>query len=353
MEDGGMKRICLFFVCGLILPIAAQAAGFDCGKAKTKVEKLICSNATVSKLDREMQSVYQDAYKRTADPAGLKLEQRQWLKTRNACKDVTCLIRAYRTRTAELKAILAEPKPCFRLLERKWPEVASGHYPVCVDFLKNLNSFCEEAPITKWIKIDPGDKIMLPVNLTSRPSCEWKINPAINTLRIPHWEAIDPKAHLKIIQNMQQHDYRDPEEKWQPIQPDMLQRIYEGQSRLWHTWIDIDRDEQKEHVVRFDDLPCNRGEQTNFFGLPTRLAVVDDNISKVDTHYEYLHYGFDIVIHDDKTYIMTRLAIGGVQVRFKSGLVGFRDHLDLREPFSVPETGSKGMSSVCVFDYIK
>jgi hypothetical protein len=57
------------------------------------------------------------------------------------------------------------------------------------------------------------------------------------------------------------------------------------------------------------------------------------------------------VIHDDKTYAMTRLR--GVQVKFKSGWVGFRNSLELQEPFSVPQTGGKGMTSVCVFDYDK
>lgn len=346
-----MKRICLFFVCVLALPSAAQAASFDCGKAKTKVEKLICSNATVSKLDREMQSVYQNDYKRTADPAGLKIEQRQWLKTRNACKDTTCLIRAYRTRMAELKAIQAEPKPCFRLLERKWPEVASGHYQVCVDFLKNLNSFCEAAPTSEWRKSSfPHSLVMVPVYQKSALICEWKVNPAINMLALPLWEEIDPKAHLKIIQNMQQRYYHDPEEKWIPIPPDMMQHISEGKSRMWHTWIDLDRDGQKEHVVRFDDLPCGRGDGSYFFGLPNYFAVVDDNISKLNVNYEYLKSAMGIVVHGGQTYVLD----GGTgnQVVFDSGSKGFRDSLDLQEPFSA-ETGEKGMRSVCVFEYLK
>lgn len=336
--------------CLISIP-SAQAVSFNCAKAQTKVEKLICGNEQASQLDKEMQSAYQEAQAHVADPVSLKSEQRQWLKMRDKCNDVACIIQAYHTRLANLKAMFTEPKPCFRLLERKWPEVASGHYPVCVDFLKNLNSFCEEMPATTWKKSRSSEKIMFPANATPRTSCEWKNNPAIDTLKVPNWEALDSKAYLRIIQNMQQRTYLEQEEKWQPIPPDMLQRINEGQSRLWHTWIDLDRDGQKEHVIRFDDLPCERSDGSYPFGLPARVAVVDDSISKIDARYYYLHHGFDITVHDDKPYIMARQS--GVEVKFDSGRVGFRNSLELQEPFSVPETGGKGMTSVCVFDYIK
>lgn len=338
-------------LCCLISMSSAQAVSFDCAKAQTKAEKLICRNRQASQLDKEMQLAYQDAQAHTSDPASLKTEQRQWLKMRDTCNNVTCIIQAYRTRLASLKTLLAEPKPCFRLLERKWPEVASGHYPICLDFLKNLNNFCDAAPVSNWIKSPTGGQIMVSAYPKSELICEWRLNPAINTVSVPYWDAIDPKTHLKIIQNMLQHHYHDPEEKWQPIPPDMLQRINEGQSRLWHTWIDLDRDDHKEHVVRFDDLPCGRSDRPYFFGLPTYIAVVDDEITKVNVSYEYLNNVMGIVVHNGQAYVITGGT--GSQKTFDSGLVGFRDSLDLQEPFSVPETGSKGMTSVCVFDYIK
>ncbi|MDO9268184.1 MAG: lysozyme inhibitor LprI family protein [Methylobacter sp.] len=335
-----------------LIPVpSAQAVSFDCAKAQTKVEKLICGNEQASQLDKEMQSAYQEAQAQEADPVSLKTEQRQWLKMRDTCNDVACIIQVYRTRLASLKAMLTEPKACFRLLERKWPEVASGHYPVCVDFLKNLNSFCDATPVTNWIKSPTGGKIMVSVYSKPELICEWKINPAVNTVSTPQWDAIDPKTHLKIIQNMQQHYYHDPEEKWQPIPPDMLQRINEGQSRLWHTWIDLDHDGQKEHVVRFDDLPCGRSDRPYFLGLPTYFAVVDDEITKVNVSYEYLNNVMGIVVHNGQAYVITGGT--GSQKIFDSGLAGFRNSLDLQEPFSVPETGGKGMTSVCIFDYIK
>ena len=88
-----------------------------------------------------------------------------------------------------------------------------------------------------------------------------------------------------------------------------------------------------------------------FFGLPTYFAVVDDEITNVNVSYEYLNNVMGIVVLNGQAYVITGGT--GSQKIFDSGLAGFRNSLDLQEPFSVPETGGKGMTSVCVFDYIK
>lgn len=309
-----MKAGLFFFTLSLFLAVYTQAASFDCAKATTKVEKMICANAELSKLDDEMQPVYQDVYKYTADPAGLKIEQRHWLKVREACKDVACLAQVYRKRITDLKKTLTEPKPCFRLLVREWPKVASGHYPVCVDFLKNINKFCSNLPI-----------------------CEWKVDPSIKTLALPQWEELDPKAHLKLIQHMFQRYFKNPEEAWTPISPETLQRINEGRTHLWHAWFDLDRDGQKEHVVRFDGGSCNM-QGVDFYGVEARVAVVNTSLSQVDSLYEYMgRGGMGIIIHDGLGYVVTRNG----------------DGFDVQEPFSAREGLSKGMDSVCVFDYLR
>src|SRR5688572_18119262 len=67
----------------------APAASFDCATATQPVEKLICSDAELSKLDEEMARAYSDAIARlsSADAPALKSNQRAWLKTRRAkCK---------------------------------------------------------------------------------------------------------------------------------------------------------------------------------------------------------------------------------------------------------------------------
>jgi Uncharacterized protein conserved in bacteria, putative lipoprotein len=48
------------FVNGF-LSVQAIAASFDCAKANTKTEHLICDNPDISKLDEDLESAYKNA----------------------------------------------------------------------------------------------------------------------------------------------------------------------------------------------------------------------------------------------------------------------------------------------------
>jgi uncharacterized protein YecT (DUF1311 family) len=98
---------------GLVLCLVigqVQAASFDCAKAGTKVEKLICANDELSKLDEALAAAYADALKST-DPDSLKAEQKAWLKVRNACTDTTCVRQTYEARLVVLRPSTALSKP--------------------------------------------------------------------------------------------------------------------------------------------------------------------------------------------------------------------------------------------------
>jgi uncharacterized protein YecT (DUF1311 family) len=342
----------VFVLCGVLwlgFTFPAQAASFDCGKARTAVEKMICADAELSKLDKKMAAVYKPidpriaapassfsdmraAYKQMppyiADPVGYRMEQRDWLKSRNACEDAACVKQAYQTRLAAWRTLAQGPKPCFRLRERKWPKVQSGHYPVCVDVLKSMNKLCADIPL-----------------------CEWKVDPSVPSLSLPQWEEINPKKHLKLIQHMFQTQsfFQAPEEQWTPIPPDVLQNIHKGKARLWRTWIDIDRDGQKEHVVKFSCNPCKEAiEEAKAVGLVSfhgggTIYVADASMNRLDPRYSSL-VGMDIVFHDNLAFVIT---MGG-------GITGdYVSSFSVEEPFSVREGSGKGKISVCVFDYLK
>ncbi|WP_411725859.1 lysozyme inhibitor LprI family protein [Methyloglobulus sp.] len=83
-----------------------NAASFDCTKAATHVEKLICSNSEISELDNEVNADYHKALDETNNElrTGLIKQQKHWLKfMRNRCKDELCLKHAYWSKLAELK----------------------------------------------------------------------------------------------------------------------------------------------------------------------------------------------------------------------------------------------------------
>lgn len=86
---------------------SAQAASFDCAKASTRVEKIICNNQELSDLDAKMDQVYRDSLSAYDYYKGLEVtsDQRKWIKiTRSACKDVACIKNAYLLRIDELNA---------------------------------------------------------------------------------------------------------------------------------------------------------------------------------------------------------------------------------------------------------
>jgi uncharacterized protein len=83
---------------------SATAQSFDCTKAQSRVEKLICADAAVRELDEYLGRYYSAA--RAANPAAascLQADQSGWLRsTRDACGDANCLKRVYLDRLAEL-----------------------------------------------------------------------------------------------------------------------------------------------------------------------------------------------------------------------------------------------------------
>ena len=87
----------------LLLQACAIAAGFDCRKAHTFVERAICGNKHLSTLDDRLENAYRSALAIAFDPEALKEEQRRWLTdVRNRCQDNRCLNRAYEQRLQSL-----------------------------------------------------------------------------------------------------------------------------------------------------------------------------------------------------------------------------------------------------------
>jgi uncharacterized protein YecT (DUF1311 family) len=96
-----VPRIILFL---LLTPGLAAAASFDCRKAATKVEKLVCADQALSKLDQQLADEYRAAIARGGATAALKSAQLAWLKkSRGACTDGACLRAAYEARIGELR----------------------------------------------------------------------------------------------------------------------------------------------------------------------------------------------------------------------------------------------------------
>lgn len=106
--DSFLKGIAILglSVLGLVSLEVAQAASFDCSKARTRVEKLICHDPVISKLDSQLGKVYKsDLAKANPDQKKMLItDELLWLKNmRDLCSTQTCFKHAYWTRLAELK----------------------------------------------------------------------------------------------------------------------------------------------------------------------------------------------------------------------------------------------------------
>ena len=98
----------LLAALGAAPPAAAQS--FDCARAGTEVERTICAEPRLARLDLVLADAYAQARARAGDGAErLAADQRVWLLRRDRCADADCIARAYRERIASLRAAAEAP----------------------------------------------------------------------------------------------------------------------------------------------------------------------------------------------------------------------------------------------------
>ena len=122
------------------------AQSFDCAKAQTRVEKMVCADRAIAELDEYLGRYYAAA---RAEISGaetcLQSDQAQWLKsTRDACTDGACLKSAYLNRLAELDPLQ--------------PGATT---------LKNVA--LPPAPALVWVIPPAADKVTAPPNPKAKP----------------------------------------------------------------------------------------------------------------------------------------------------------------------------------------
>lgn len=103
-------------VTGVVLVSASVSAGsgqsFDCAKATSAIEKMICADTELKALDTRMAQLYAQALEAVpaAEQPGLRTEQRDWIKARDACATATeprrdCVSYAYTQRNGRLDGL--------------------------------------------------------------------------------------------------------------------------------------------------------------------------------------------------------------------------------------------------------
>jgi uncharacterized protein len=59
-----------------------HSASFDCAKAKTKIDKLVCGDPKLSDLDDKLTALYNQVLAKSPVPEDTKEQQREWRETR-------------------------------------------------------------------------------------------------------------------------------------------------------------------------------------------------------------------------------------------------------------------------------
>jgi uncharacterized protein YecT (DUF1311 family) len=110
-------RTCSLLIAGsvfagtLLLATGVQAQSSDCEKG-TPTERLMCDDFDLKMLDSELNGAYQGALDRSNHPDQVRTQERAWLKQRDACTGMKCLMDAYHAQIALLQAVSDEPPTC-------------------------------------------------------------------------------------------------------------------------------------------------------------------------------------------------------------------------------------------------
>lgn len=102
-----MTKYFLLLIVTVISP-TAWSVSVNCKNTTTFIEKAICNDSELSKLDNELVYLYQKVTA-NGDTDTIKLEQKYWLEQkRNKCENTTCLKRVYDFRLRELHNLLMQ-----------------------------------------------------------------------------------------------------------------------------------------------------------------------------------------------------------------------------------------------------
>jgi type IV secretory pathway TrbL component len=93
-------------------PPSTQATvrpSFDCAKARSRAERLICADPELARLDRELGQLHARAKAAAPDAAAFRRENdAQWRRRETSCFDRECLLAWYAQRRAQLEARLEQ-----------------------------------------------------------------------------------------------------------------------------------------------------------------------------------------------------------------------------------------------------
>lgn len=254
---------------GLLLAITGSgwsfAASFECKKAKTDVEKVICADAELSKFDDELGRAYREALGGAADPTELRREQTKWLKNRNrVCGSIPgrgrmepdrgCLKTAYEYRIWKLAPARDESDP---LRAGRYRVGWGWDAPLCRALAAHLNRHPEWPPVCCGMRVDGQDP----------------------DFALPPWETLDIRQHREILKTIWDAG-RTPTSILPQTESDRIfeERFAAGTLKLARSVFDINNSGRSLTVYRAELNPCDEKSEEGFNApsVPRLYAVGSD-----------------------------------------------------------------------------
>lgn len=174
-----MRKILIIALFTGCFSLTANAASFDCSKASSTTEKLICGDESISKLDEQLASSYKQALEAATDKDAVKKQQIEWLKQQRVCKDVECLANAYQERINQLSVLSTSVvgQNSSAQIHNEWVLARGGEFKLC-NLLYDLVANKHKAKELRQ-SVDP----LL----------------AIKGVTVPVWEEISAEEYISIL----------------------------------------------------------------------------------------------------------------------------------------------------------
>lgn len=117
-KGSSMQRIILASLL-LVFSCFCFAVGpsYECEKASSGIEQMICEDDELAGLDYKMAHIYKTIMDDDVVVGRVRLEQKDWLSDRNSCDNKGCIKRAYINRISNLHAAAKDVR---RRIVREW-----------------------------------------------------------------------------------------------------------------------------------------------------------------------------------------------------------------------------------------
>jgi uncharacterized protein len=168
-----MRKLLLLLT---LLITSLFSASFDCKKASTEVEKFVCSDEELSRLDGELGKAYKELLSKAndSDRKMIRQEQKEWIKYRNeAGVDERIIKEHYRYKISELIRFIGTLNNRASMVRQAQELQKIEHYPTYAEVLENQNITLPQKSSDRdlYSKLRPANNFQL-IGGTKNPICK-------------------------------------------------------------------------------------------------------------------------------------------------------------------------------------